>query len=417
MKKIGDSKLKGVKYLLVLLFINTSIFAQSDIMANFSLFYEYHKNKDYVSAEPYGWKVINSDPTNFIKFKLFPKMEETLWYLHDSANAATINKKKLEDTILYFYDKAIQYEPQLEGYYLARKAFVKEVWRKDNPEEIIPLYEKAIEKDSTLPAFYKDRLGLLYLANASESNDYKLKALDLYSKLSEAEPNNPIWIQKLESIAENISELVEITKKSWDLDKNNLEKAWKYAATCIRAQEYEKAIEPLEFLTSKAPDVINYWKQLASAYDKLNQNDKAIKAYRKLIELQPDGKDNYVNIALVYKKLDQLSVARSFLQKAMNLDPNWDYPVLIEAQLYEQAARGCEFDFMAKCVYLLAVNTYRKAASMNGQYASIAVERIKALQNSIPTKEDYFFRKLRSGDTIKIEGECYSWIGRSVQVP
>lgn len=411
--------MKHVKfYLIVLFFVNiTAIFAQSDIMANFSLFYEYHKNKDFVSAEPYGWKVINSDPTNFIKFKLFPKMEEILWYLHDSTNISESDKKKLNDTIIYFYDKAIQYEPQLEGYYTARKAYVKEVWIHAKAEEIIPLYEKAIEKDPTLPAFYKDRLGLLYLANASESNDYKLKALDLYSKLSEAEPDNPIWIQKLESIAENISELVNITKKSWDIDKENIEKAWKYAATCIRAQEYEKALEPLEFLTSKAPDVINYWKQLASVYDKLDQNDKTIKVYKKLIELQPDGKENYVNIALVYKKLDQLSVARSFLQKAMNLDPNWDYPVLIEAQLYEQAARACEFDFMAKVVYLLAVNTYRKAASMSGQYSSVAAERVKALQNSIPTKEDYFFRKLRTGDTIKIEGDCYSWIGKSVQVP
>ncbi|MEJ5349968.1 MAG: tetratricopeptide repeat protein [Melioribacteraceae bacterium] len=410
--------MKKVKYLLALFLINiTSLFAQNDIMANFSLFYEYHKNKDYVSAEPYGWKVINSDPTNFVKFKLFPKMEETLWYLHDSAKVSDEQKKKLNDTILYFYDKAIQYEPQLEGYYLARKAYVMEVWLHDKPEKIIPVYEKAIEKDPNLPAFYKDRLGLLYIANAADTNDYKLKALDLYSKLSEAEPDNQLWIQKLESIAENINELIDITKKSWDLDKDNLEKAWKYAATCLRAQEYEKAKEPLEFLTTKAPDVVNYWKQLASVYDKLEQNDKAIKAYRKLIELQPDGKENYVNLALIYKKMDQLSVARSFLQKAMSIDPNWDYPVLIEAQLYEQAARGCEFDFMAKCVYLLAVNTYKKAASMNGQYSSLAADRVKALQNSIPTKEDYFFRKLKSGDVIKIEGDCYSWIGKSVQVP
>ena len=68
-----------------------------------------------------------------------------------------------------------------------------------------------------------------------------------------------------------------------------------------------------------------------------------------------------------------------------------DYPYFIEAQLYEQGARACDFDFMAKCVYLLAVNTYRKAASMGGQFASPAAERIKTLANSIPTKEDYFF--------------------------
>jgi hypothetical protein len=101
----------------------------------------------------------------------------------------------------------------------------------------------------------------------------------------------------------------------------------------------------------------------------------------------------------------------------MNVSPDWDYPDMIEAQLYEQAARACDFDFMAKCVYLLAVNTYRKAANLNGQYSSAASERIKALANSIPTKEDYFFRKLKSGDSVKIEGPCYDWIQRSITVP
>lgn len=395
----------------------SSLYAQNQLMANFSLFYEYHKNKDYVSAAPYGWKVINEDPSQFIKYKIFPKMEETLWYLHDSTNATDDEKKALTDTILYFYDKAIQYEPDLAGYYLARKAYVMEVWADESAEKIIPVYEEALAKDPELPAFYKDRLGILYIKSANEENGYKLKALDLYSKLSEAEPDNPLWIQKLESIAENIEELVEITKKSWDLDKENLEKAWKYASTCLRAQDYEKAVEPLEFLTQKAPDVINYWKQLASAYDKLDKTDKAINAYKKVIELQPDGKENYVNLALIYKRLDQLSVARTYLQKAMKIDPQWDYPYLIEAQLYEQAARSCDYDFMAKCVYQLAVDTYRKAASLGGQYATVAADRVKALQNSVPTKEDYFFRKLKSGDTIKIEGACYSWIDRSIQVP
>jgi tetratricopeptide (TPR) repeat protein len=344
-------------------------------------------------------------------------MEEILWYLHDSAKVSEQEKLAIQDTIEYFYDTAIKYEKQLEGFYLARKAYVNEIWLKSAPEKIIGLYEAAIAKDPKLPAFYIDRLGQVYIANASDANDYKLKALDLYSKLSEAEPDNPLWVQKLESIAENIEELVAITKKSWDLDKENLEKAWKYVVTCIRAQDYEKAKEPLEFLTQKAPEVINYWRQLASVYDKLDQSDNAIKAYKKLIELQPDGRDNYVNLALVYKKLDQLSVSRTYLQKAMNLSPDWDYPVFIEAQLYEQSARACDFDFMAKCVYLLAVNTYRKAAALGGQYSSVAADRVKALANSVPTKEDYFFRKIKSGDTIKIEGPCYAWIGRSVIVP
>ena len=397
--------------------VSGTLFAQDSTTINFSLFYEYQKNKDYMSALPYGWKVINTDPTNFVKYKLFPKMEDILWYMHDSSKVAEQNQKAFNDTVVYFYNKAIQYEPSLASYYTARKAFVEETWMKKKPEDVIPLYEEALAKDPDLDPFYQDRLGELYIDNANDENGYKLKALELYSKLSEKEPENQLWIERLESIAQNIQELVDITKKAWDLDKNNVDKAWKYAATCIRAQDYEKAKEPLEFLIVKSPEVINYWKQLANVYDKLDDNDNAIKAYKKLIELQPENRDNYLNLALVYKRMDQLSVSRTYLQKAMNADPTWDYPYFIEAQLYEQGARACDFDFMAKCVYLLAVNTYRKAASMDGQYASQAADRVKMLANSVPTKEDYFFRKLKTGDTIKIEGACYEWINRSVQVP
>ncbi|MEW6506240.1 MAG: tetratricopeptide repeat protein [Bacteroidota bacterium] len=403
--------------LLLLGFVSgMNVKAQND-QATFSLFYESHKNNDFISAVEHGWKIVNGDPAPWLRFKLFPKMEEILWYIHDSTKVTEYELKSIRDTIIYLYDRAIKFEPKNEAYYTVRKAYVKEVWRKDNPEEVIILYEKAISLDPNIPDFYKDRLGMLYVANATESNDYKLKALDLYSKLAESDPDNPLWNQKLENIAEDINELVTITKRSWEFDKENLEKAWKYASTCLRAQDYEQAKIPLEFLTLNAPEVINYWKQLASVYEKIEMNDKAINAYRKLIDLQPDNRDNYVNIALVYKRLDQLSVSRTFLQRAMKADPNWDYPIFIEAQLYEQSARTCEFDFMAKCVYLLAVNTYRRAAALGGQFSSIAADRVKALQNSIPMKEDYFFRKLKSGDTIKIEGPCYAWIDRSVTVP
>lgn len=410
-------------YLIATLFFSAfqlDILAQeksTNLMADFSLFYEYNKNNDAKSAIPYGWKVINTDPTNFLKYKIFQKMEDMYWYEHDSTDIDDAAKEVIADTTLHLYEVAMKYEPEKIGYYLAKKAYILEVWKKAPVPMVIEAYEKAFETDPTLPNYYKDRLGIIYATNAAEDNDYKLKALDLYSKLSEAEPDNALWVGKIENLASDINELVDITKKSWDLDKNNLEKAWKYASIAIKAQELEKAQEPLEFLTKQAPEVINYWKQLASVYEKTDQNDKALNAYKTLINLQPDNRDNYVNVAVIYKRQEQLSVARGFLQKAINASPDWDYPYIIEGQLYEQAARACEFDFMAKCVYLLAVNTYRKAAGMGGQYASTASDRVKALSNSIPTKEDYFFRKLNSGDTIKIEGSCYSWIGKTVQVP
>jgi tetratricopeptide (TPR) repeat protein len=202
------------------------------------------------------------------------------------------------------------------------------------------------------------------------------------------------------------------------MDMENLEKAYSYAETCIQVQEYERAVEPLLFLTEKSPDVINYWRKLATVYTKLGRNDDAIKAYKTLIELEPNNRDNYYNLALIYKNIGQLSVCRSYLQKAYNASEKpWDIPIMVEAQLYEQAARECGFEFMDKCVYQLAVDTYKKAAAIGGSQEAAAKKRVSDLSKSVPQSEDYFFRKYKSGDKIQIEGKCYDWIKRSIVVP
>lgn len=420
-KKIGDYKLKHTKiilsaYLLVMFFAN--IHAQNqEAMIQFSLFNEDQKNKLYESAYEYGWNVINMDPAPFVKYRLFPKMEDVLFYMHDSVAVTEEEKTALADTTLYFYEQAVKYDTDRKAYFLARKAFVIENWTDRPAEDAIEAYKIALEADPDLDTYYQDRLGLLLANNATQENGYKLEALNLYTKLSEAEPDNATWISRIENLAEDADELVEITYKSWQFDKENMEKAWKYASIAMRNNYYEKALEPLEFLVSKSPDVINYWNQLATAYQKLDRMDKAIEAYKKLIELQPDNAEHYVNLALMYKNQGQLAASRSYLQKAMSVNPSWDYPLYIEGTLYEQAARSCGFEFMDKLVYLLAVNTYREAAAKGGAYSATARERISALSNSIPSQEDYFFRKLKSGDTIKIEGKCYDWINRSVTIP
>ncbi len=428
------SKVKTLKAFLVLALLFSgvtfggsvnAVFAQADsvnIMVEASLFFEAYKNKQYDDFTfEHGWKMLNAKPDAFIQYKPYNKLEKVIWHMYNdtTGQVSAETKKMLADTVIHLYDMAVKNDTADACYFLVKKAYVMEVWRHDPVDSVIKTYEEAFNcgKPIENANYYKDRLGALYIKNATDSNGYKMKALELYSKLSEEEPDNAIWNARLESLAENEDQLLGIYYKAWQLSKDNLEKAWKYASFCIRTQNFEKAIEPLEFLVEKSPDVVNYWRELARAYDKIGKTDKAISAYKKLISLEPDNRDNYVNLAIIYKKLNQLSVARSYLMKAMKVSPDWDYPHYILGTIYEQAARDCGFEFMDKCVYLLAVNEYKKAASLHGSFSEIAAERVKALKDSVPSTEDYFFRQLKSGDKIKIEGKCYDWIKRSVVVP
>ena len=421
------SKIWGY-FIILLIIFSSSAFSktfvefniqQSDslqLIAQYSLFSEYYKNKDYASALPYGWKVIDMDPVKFNKW-IYYKMEDALWKIHDSTGISPELKKEAQDSILTFYNYAIKYYPDDKGYFEAREAYVEQNWLNKNADSVIALYEQAIKDNPKLPSYYYNLLGTLYKDNMSSNNDYQTKAIDLYNKLIEREPNNDVWTESLKGLAKDPEQLLSILKQTWERDKDNLAKAWQYASMAISLGKYPEAIETLEFLTQKSPETVNYWNQLATAYQKTDQLKKAEDAYKKLIQLEPNNKNHYLNLGIVYKDEKQLAAARTQYEKASKVGNGWGLPIFYEGLLYEQAARDCgTFDFNAKVVYQLAVDTYKRAASADNT-ATQAQERVTALKSSVPTQEDYFFRGLKSGQSIPITGDCYSWIDRSITVP
>lgn len=385
------------------------------LITKYSLFSEYHKNRDYESAYPYGWEVLKTDPKRFAKWIYF-KMEDIVWFFRDSSNFDEVKKKAVEDTTLYLYNLALENYPERQSYFQLKKAFIAEVWLNWPAVESAVEYEKAIALDSTVAMYYYNRLGQLYKAIAKENPEKKEQAIDFFTFLSEKEPNNPQWNTELEGLVESIDELIELAKKAWDQDPENLTKGWKYTSLCLKAGKQELAVAALETMVKKSPATINYWNQLSSLYYKLDRLDAAIDAYKKLIELEPTTREHYLNLGIALKDKGQLSAARVQFQKASEIGNNWGLPIFYEGLLYETAARNCGFEFMDKCVYQLAVETYRRAFNMDPTTTQ-ARERISALQSSVPQKEDYFFRKLKSGQRVEITGSCYGWIGRSITVP
>jgi len=417
-------KISTVTFLTILLFSSSSfsrtsfVADKSDsliILEKYSLFSEYYKNKDYESALPFGWEVLEMDPAKFSKW-IYRKMDKCLTFVHDSSNASTEYKQAIEDTILGFYDMAMTYNADKMAAFQLQKAFVTETWFEFEPKVAIAEYVKAFEYNPETHSYYYNRLGQIYIDNISDNNDYKMKATQLYTDLAIREPDNPAWPEILTTLYENVEDILEVYLKVWNLEKENPEKAWSYASACIRAEFWERAIEPLEFLTEKSPESVNYWNQLATAYQKVDQLSNAENALNMLVEIDPDNKDHYMNLGIVYKDQGRLSKARQLYQKASSVGGGWALPIFYEGLLYEQTARGCSFDFNAKIVYQIAVNTYRKAYNMD-ESLSQARDRIGALSSSVPTQEDYFFQKYKSGDVIPVTSACGSWIGKSVTVP
>lgn len=386
------------------------------ILEKYSLFSEYHKNKDYVSALPFGWEVLEIDPAKFKKW-IYYKMESALWFVHDSTDITPEEQKSLEDTTMYLYSLALTYFPEDKSYFESHKAFIMENWMHSSDEDVMKEYEKAIADNKDMSSYYYDRLGKLYIKDMSDDNDYKTKALDIYTYLSEREPDNPQWPAILEGLVDNIDELLKLTKENWLRDKDNLGKAWKFVQTAMRAGAYSEAIEGLEFLISKSPETINYHNQIATAYYNVGRFGDAENTYMKLIELEPDKKDNYYNLATIYVDLNKYSKARQYFEKASDIAGGWGKAIMSIGHVYEQSATDCSTNgFETKLVYKLAQDTYRRAYSIDPTLTN-ARDRAGALSGVIPTQEDYFFRGYKSGTVIPITGDCFTWIGKSVTVP
>jgi tetratricopeptide (TPR) repeat protein len=397
-------------------FVSTPVDCDSlEVLKLYSLFSEYHKNKDFASALPYGWQVLECDADKFRKW-IYYKMEDGLWYLHDSTDVSAEMNESIEDTIIYLYDLAIEHYSEEKAYFESHKAFILEGWLEAPDEEIIAEYEKAIKDDKEMSSYYYNRLGQLYKKNMSDENDYQSKALDLYTYLQNREPDNPLWPEELVELVDNIDQLVELRKKNWYNDKENLSKAWDFVKIAMQAENYPEAIEGLEFLVEKSPETVNYWNQLATAYQKTDQFKNAETALLKLIEIDPYAKEHYLNLGIVYGDMGKSSNARRYYIKASEIGGGWALPIFYEGYLYEKAAGNCTEDFDKKMVYQIALDTYRKALKMDPSLTQ-AKNRIGALSTSVPTQEDYFFRGYKSGDKIPLSKNCPGWIGKSVTVP
>jgi tetratricopeptide (TPR) repeat protein len=401
---------------LTIVLFYSSVVAQTldsmKVLEYYSLFSEYHKNKDYVSALPYGWDVIEANPTKFSKW-IYYKMEECLWAVHDSSNSDPQLVKSVQDTILNFYDLAIKYREQDKGYFQVRKAYVSEIWLNLPPEVTIPEYEKAVQWQPEISSFYYDRLGQLYKNNDNGENGYKLKALEIYNILSDREPDNDTWNLRKKELVENIDELLAIVKAAWEKDKQNVKKAKELAAIAIQASVFEEAVAPLEYLVSVEPENVGFLTQLGNVYTRLENSAKSEEIFSKLIMLEPNNKDHYFYFGKALMDAGKYPQARTQFLKASEVGNGWALPIFYEGFLYEQSASNCT-DFDRKLVYLLAQNTYRRALNMDPNLNE-ARDRINALSGAVPTKEDYFFRNLKSGATLPIT--CVGWIGKSVTVP
>lgn len=391
---------------------------------NWSLFFEYHKNGDYVTAAPYGWKVIDLSPARFKT--VYAKLAEC--YYNFSQNAEGDVRKALIDTMLAIYDLGIQNIPdRAASLYLMRGYALENYTDGARDLEAIESYEKAVAGDTSTAFAYFDRLGVLYIRHMDEHHEFRARAIELYRRQKDREPGNPTPVERLRTLISDPQELIKIAEEDLKNDPENLEKMWNAAQAYTEGEQYDGAERHLLALVKRAPKTATYWNELGKVRQRAGRYRQAIDAYDEALKLNPALRENYLNITVCQRMMGNYSAARSTALRAAQRERGWGRPYMELAEVYKAAVEACirtsksgdwsKLDIDDKLVYRLAQDAFVRAREVESSLANEANQRYNELATLVPTREDIFFNKDRIvNGRMRITGSCYSWIEEQVSV-
>ena len=121
----------------------------------------------------------------------------------------------------------------------------------------------------------------------------------------------------------------------------------------------------------------------------------------------------YLKLSYSYQMVKSYSKARDAAINASKLKPEWGEPYIIIGDLYASSATKCgSTSLEQRSVYWVAVDSYKKAKSVDNLLSEKANKRISTWSKQFPSKEDCIWEDISEGSTYKVG--C--WIGRSTKL-
>ena len=155
---------------------------------------------------------------------------------------------------------------------------------------------------------------------------------------------------------------------------------------------------------------------LAKAFNKQGDPAKAISYYTKAADLAETDKakfDIWIKLAKTSKNKKEYPKVREYARKALTINPNSGEAYILIGDAYAASATSCGTgDLRRGGVYLVAVDKYAKAKSVDPSIADEAQAKINKYAAYFPNKEDAFFKGINAGAPYRVG--C--WIGESTTV-
>jgi tetratricopeptide (TPR) repeat protein len=402
-----------------------------------SLFNQYYQEKKYVEAFPY-WKYLFENAPCIQKRITFSGPYIIKKVLREEEYKSRF--KGLVDTLLLCHDKRIQFFGQ-EGYVLGKKADDMAKLSPSNRAEALVLFSKSlqIQADKTKYDVPKDFIyaGVKQYKKNDLSLDSLFMILDevtpiidaniaMYTADSVSAKDSAMgvkWLATQDAVIGMMKpyldcDKLEELKKPYYADKKS-DITWLKSTVklldrggCESKEFYLECSEALFSLEPSSEAALS----LAKAFGKQGDDTKAVVYYTKAADLAPNEDAKYeiwIKLAKTAKNNQQYSTVREYARKALAINSNSGEAYILIGDAYAASATSCGSGELGRGgVYLVAVDKYAKAKSVDPSIAEDAQSKINKYTGYFPGKEDAFFKGINNGDSYRVG--C--WIGESTTV-
>lgn len=430
--------IKKIGILTALLGMVFTLNAQSECETDYAIYRNEYKQKNYNEALKSWRKVFKNCPSfNQNTFANGPKL------YHYKIKQDNANKESYLDTLMLIYDTRIQYFGNKEKVLGSKGSDLL----KYDPGSFIEAYQMMkISVESTGNSSMPNVLVSYFKSLVKYEKFCEENASDLHEEIEEITKQDILdaYVFVSDIIVFNIANNQKYVKY-YETAQKNIENMFAPYASCddlilvfqSRLEEGNPSLSLLKKVTSlldkkdctdnevfftAATKLHDLEPTASSAYDMGNTSlskknySAAVDYFNQSIEMTEDESikaSYYLKLAYAYQMTKSYSKARSAATSAADLKPEWGEPYIIIGDIYATSASSCGSSSLEqRSVYWVAVDSYRKAKSIDNLLTEKANKRISTWSKQFPSKEDCIWEDLEEGSSYKVG--C--WIGRSTKV-
>ena len=215
-----------------------------------------------------------------------------------------------------------------------------------------------------------------------------------------------------EALGKDISD---VDKERWESEPSNIQYGIDYLTALKNFGDNEKIIVVSNELLIYERFNREVLQSLAVAYQNIYREDDALRTYQTLITVDPMNYKIALDISEILTTKEKYKEALIWADKAISISVNKGEAYYQRAEVYFAVAESCSSDpiqFWDKIVYEISWEDYQTA--FNKGYKQAKARRNFLEENYITTSADWFMRPEGEMD-VKPQGDCYSWINKTVQ--